>query len=87
MEEQILNILLKWTKVSGDKTHVAGRVESAKEIASHVMEFIRWLTLYTIPATTYSPMFYMGGSETIDTSKEHHIDDLYQHWLENIYNK
>jgi hypothetical protein len=93
MEEYILQII---NNKFYDYNHKIGKIgstgqfkmQTAREITTHVMEFIEWLTLYTMRATTYSLMFYMRGDGiSPDTSKEYHIDELYQYWIENIKEK
>jgi hypothetical protein len=81
MEDQILKIL----QSSGKKF----LYEDAKEITEHIMEFIEWLTINTMRATTYSPMFYLlkFPEHHADTSKELHIKEVYEYWLNNVNKK
>ena len=37
-EEKVANILLKWTKVSEDKTHVRGRSDAIDDIMKSIIE-------------------------------------------------
>jgi hypothetical protein len=88
MEEQILELLHENLLCPN---RFMGQAESAKEITSHVMEFILWLSLNSHIATSYSPMYYLyageGEDRHIDFTKEHHVNDVYQYWLTNIKDK
>jgi hypothetical protein len=93
MEEYILQII---NNKFYDYNHKIGKIgstgqfkmQTAREITSHVMEFILWLSLNAHIATSYSLMFYLysgnGEDRHIDFTKEHHIDYIYNLWLENI---
>ena len=53
-EEKVLEILLKWTKVSEDKTHVIGRADAISEITSLIeplLEFVKVQTELNIELT------------------------------------
>ena len=69
MEEQILKM------INGTPE------KSAKEITSMMLEFIEWLTMNTMRATTYSLMFYNMQEFKPDTSKEWYIDELFEYWI------
>ena len=96
MEEKIKIILCE--NISGyqlqsddDPILIAGIPTSAKEIASHFMEFIEWIG-FSIKSTKYSGnLFYREISNTWFYSKtftiepkEYTLDELYNYWLTEI---
>ena len=99
MEKKILEIIQKHTYAvkSGGEMLIINeqhRDKLTKEIASHVMDFIEWMIHNTMEATTYSPLVYLKyqtkdeviehGGQFFDISKEWHIEELYEYWLNNI---
>jgi len=82
MEEQILKILREYQSSEFNKP-------IAKEITSHVMEFIEWMDSVenpfskTFPIT--KPVQYVNFFE--GSKKKYILADIYSFWLTNIHNK
>ena len=72
MEEKILGIISKHYQYPG------GNLETAKEITTHVMEFIEWKD----DNTCYDDIYTIYSLNT--TCGTYCIKTLYQYWLTNI---
>jgi hypothetical protein len=86
MEEQILNIInhkfYDYRKGVG-KTGSTGqfKMQTAKEINSHIMKFIEWFTGKDSPVS----ILYGNQAERFATTeKDYTIEELYQHWISEV---
>jgi len=82
MEEEIRNIILR-----GDWHD--GNYETAKEITSHIMEFILWLDLecsISIMPTINYYCWTIDKNEPKDKEQEieYSFDEIYQYWLREV---
>lgn len=65
--------------------NLASNTAKAKEISTLISEFIKWLTLNTTSATNYSNMFYLQNEMKNNVFQEHHLDEIFYHWISNYY--
>ena len=86
MEEQILKIIVKHYDIFGKEPFPMAT--TAKEITSHVMEFIEWLMWNDDEKFTQGCIKDEKGLRAVDDdNNEWTLDELYQYWLNNIKNK
>jgi hypothetical protein len=82
MEEQLLKIILRCENKSSYST--VGELKAAKEITSHVFEFIEWLR-YNCEGSTKGQWWYYDVSAQAGTMFTN--EEGYMFWFNNIYKK
>ncbi len=87
MEEEILKIMGNNLTITDYMAGIDGVPETAKEITSHVMEFIEWLQLglHSFGRIEHiEELLYVNFKE--GSEHKYTLDQVYQYWLTNIKN-
>ena len=86
MEEQILKIIEKNLVTYHGEIIGQGIMDTSKEITSHIMEFIEWITGNDHwPVTwTGNGIFRIKQYPIVESWEERSIEEVYQFWLTNI---
>lgn len=83
MEEEILDLLNDHIKLDGSYINYESKEIAAKETTKHVMKFAEWCTNNTVRLYNRDEKYLI--LETDIQVKT--IEDLYQYWHDNVFNK